>query len=39
MAGVVLAIGDHQQHPLVFGGFLEMIERADNRVEERRTAA
>src|SRR5580704_387798 len=39
MAGIVLAVRDHEQHALVLGGFLQMIERADNGVKERRAAA
>src|SRR5579872_194522 len=29
MAGVVFAVGNHQQDALVFGSFFQMIERAD----------
>src|SRR5213080_508955 len=39
-AGIVFAVGDHQQHFLLqLGAFLQMVGRGDQRVVKRRAAA
>ena len=38
-AGVVVAVGDHEQHALVLVPLLQMVERTDHGVVERRAAA
>ena len=38
-AGVVVAVGDHEQHALVLVALLQVVERTDHGVVERRAAA